>query len=132
MTDISFNDANLEQLLRSPSGPVARDLEARALRVEAAQKILLSEPGSGRIYRRRGVVHQASAPGQPPAVDTGLLRASISHQVSEDADGLYAEIGSGANPAAPGVKYAIYLEDGTRHMAPRPWARPSLSAAKDR
>ena len=36
------------------------------------------KPGSGEEYRRKGIIHRASAPGEPPAVDTGRLRASIS------------------------------------------------------
>lgn len=36
------------------------------------------KPGSGKEYKRKGKIHTASAPGQPPAVDTGRLRASIS------------------------------------------------------
>src|SRR5574343_442459 len=34
--------------------------------------------GSGRVYKHGGRTHIASAPNQPPAVDTGRLRASIS------------------------------------------------------
>lgn len=40
-------------------------------------KITLSRP-SGRVYRRFGRLHIASAPGQPPAIDTGRLINSIS------------------------------------------------------
>lgn len=142
---VELNEEGLYHLLRSPDGPVARDLERRALNVENAQKLLLSLHGSGRTYDttffrdkqgrlRRGrarVPHQASAPGEPPATDTGRLRATVSHVVAEDADGLYAEVGSGANPAIPGVQYAVFLELGTRFMEPRPWLRPSLDAAKE-
>jgi len=38
-------------------------------------------PGTGRVYmkgKNKNIVHVASAPGEPPAVDTGRLRASIS------------------------------------------------------
>lgn len=139
---IVWNDAAAARLLDSVDGPVGRDLNLRALAVENAQKRLLSQHGTGRIYTTRFFTrngrlyaygsrppHQASAPGQPPAVDTGRLRATISHTVTRDAGGLVAHIGSGANPAIPAVKYATYLELGTRHMAPRPFLRPSLAAA---
>ena len=140
-----MNDAALDELLHSITGDVGRDLARRALNVENAQKLLLSIHGTGRVYSttfwtdgrgrlRRGrdrVPHQASAPGEPPATDTGRLRATVSHVVATDAEGVYAEVGSGANPAVPGVKYALFLEQGTRHMAPRPWLLPSLDAAKD-
>jgi hypothetical protein len=54
----------------------------------------------------------------------------VGHSVRYDADGLRADIGSGANPDIPGVDYALYTEYGTRHMAPRPWLRPSLTAGE--
>lgn len=131
-SDVEFNDAALAHLLSSPDGDVGRDLERRALNVEATQIRLLSQHGTGRIYRRRGVTHQASAPGEPPAVDTGLLRATVGHHVHvEPGVGLVADIGSGGNPAVPGTKVAEYLELGTRYIEPRPFLRPSIDSAKD-
>lgn len=141
---VELNEEALVRLLSDPAGAVGQDLERRALAVENAQKRLLSLHGSGRVYTttfwtdargrlRRGrarVPHQASAPGEPPAVDTGLLRASIGHTVATDAEGLYAEIGSGGG-VAPGVKYAAYLELGTSKMEPRPYLRPSIDAARE-
>jgi hypothetical protein len=54
---------------------------ARAAMVgTAALKEQFSFKGSGRIYRARGtkhVKHQASAPGESPAVDLGELRANV-------------------------------------------------------
>jgi hypothetical protein len=136
--DISWNEVELERLLNSEDGPVGDDLRRRALNVEAAGKRLLSQHGSGRIYRKYKPrrIHQASAPGEPPAPDTGLLRASLGHEVGQDADGLYADIGYGVNVEA-GVDegdtsiadIAEYLEVGTRHMEARPFLRPALLAA---
>lgn len=123
MADLVFDDAVLARILDDPDGPVGRDLQRRALAVEAQAKVNLSMPGSGRIYRRRGIPHQASAPGEPPAPDTGLLRASVHHTVGSDGDGLLADIGSSQN-------VAMWTELGTRRMAPRPWLRPALDAAK--
>lgn len=133
MSDVTvqLNPTALAYLLEDEDGPVGRDLERRCLNVEVEQKRLLSQHGTGRVYRRKGRVHQASAPGQPPAVDTGHLRATIGHQVHHDAaEGrLVGDVGSGANPAIPGTKKAEWLEKGTRRMAPRPFLRPSLRAA---
>lgn len=139
---IVWNRAAADQLLRTVDGPVGRDLELRALAVENAQKRLLSQHGTGRVYTTRFFMrngklfaygtrppHQASAPGSPPAVDTGRLRDTISHVTRRDRNGLVAHVGSGANPAIPGTKTAAFLELGTRRMAPRPFLRPSLSAA---
>jgi len=142
MVRIDWDEAALVRLLDSTDGLVGQDLQRRALAVENAQKRLLSMHGGGRVYTTRFFVrggklyaygsrpaHQASAPGQPPAVDTGRLRATIGHSVTTDG-GLHANVGSGGNPAVPGVNYAAYLEYGTRHMAPRPWLRPSQTAAE--
>ena len=72
-------------------------------------------PASGRLYKRGNVVHQASAPGETPASDTGTLMRSIYHE--RETDLTYA-IGSR-------LVYAAYLEYGTSRMAPRPFFRPS-------
>lgn len=123
MIDFSFDEAGLTELLDDPAGAVGQEMERVAVEVETAAKRLLSLPGSGRVYRRHGIAHQASAPGEPPAVDTGLLRASIRHEVVDE-DGPVAYVGSD-------VKYAIYQELGTRYIVPRPYLRPALDAVRE-
>lgn len=138
MSDINWDEHELEQLLHSKEGPVGRDLERRAVDVEAAGKRLLSQHGTGRIYKltkpRR--IHQASAPGEPPAPDMGHLRAALGHSVGHDGEDLYADVGYGVDVTAPlednrtsVAKVAEYLELGTRHIEPRPFLRPALHAA---
>lgn len=62
--------------------------------------------------------HQASAPGEPPAVDTGnLINSGYAMQKRL---GLW-EVGFTAEYAAP-------LEYGTARIAPRPFLRPALEA----
>jgi HK97 gp10 family phage protein len=63
-----------------------------------------------------------SAPGNPPAIDTGTLRRSI--QVNQKADNS-VEVGSN-------LEYARYLEYGTTKMAARPWLNRSFNLAKSR
>ena len=63
---------------------------------------------SGRVYRRRNRLHQASAPGEFPANDTGRLLASLRGEVSADE----AKIGTN-------MFYAKFLRNGTRKMARR-------------
>jgi hypothetical protein len=77
-------------------------------------------PKTGRIYKRGGVVHQASAPGEAPANDTGQLQASIQ---SNRIDRARYEV------TTP-LKKAGYLEYGTRHMAPRPAWVPAIEKAR--
>lgn len=84
---------------------------------------LLSTPGSGRTYRRGRVFHRASAPGAPPAVDTGKYRASWTYQVGEDAQGPYVDIGTND-------KRGPWLEHGTRRMKARPHARVAANALR--
>jgi HK97 gp10 family phage protein len=84
--------------------------------VERYVKENLSGSRTGAIYRYGNVEHQASAPGEAPAVETGNLKNSV--RVLE-ANAERAVLGATA-------EYAAYLEFGTRHMAPRPYMRPAV------
>lgn len=102
-------------------------------------------PGTGRVYRRGNITHRASAPGHPPAVDTGRLRASITFNwsgsglgrknpdspvsASREGDG----IGEPSSPknrlrcvVGTNVRYGKSLELGTPRMSPRPFLRVAL------
>lgn len=90
---------------------------------------LLSQPGQGETYdtyfftdsngtvrpgRKRKQAHRASAPGDPPAVDTGDLRRNRSQEV-------YSLGGSSAmGVLSLNMEYAEALELGTEKIAPRP------------
>lgn len=142
MTDFQWDEPALHELLDDIHGPVGQDLERRAINGESAAKRLLSQHGTGRVYVKNNPhrVHQASAPGEPPAPDLGMLRASMSHAVGRDAEGLYADWGVsvGLVPAeaerengATLSDIGVWLEHGTRKMAARPFLRPSIPAAAD-
>lgn len=79
---------------------------------------ILSRPGTGKVYG----AHRASAPGEPPAADTGSLRSNTNAdpELHEDGDDLSGRIV--ANSAQ-----ASWLERGTERMA----ARPYLSTLRD-
>lgn len=97
MSDIIWDQAALFAVLNSPNGFVARDLLRRGTAVESAAKVFASGVGGG------------------PHVQTGRLRASITHQLGEDGDGLYCDIGTN-------VEYARFVEEGhpnTAHVYPR-------------
>lgn len=85
---------------------------------EEATSLMLNSPRSGRIYRRRGVEHKASGPGEPPAPDTGNLIRNIQTRIDP------AKLTGNVNF---GTVYSRYLEYGTAKMAPRPFARPALA-----
>ena len=83
---------------RYMAGPeVERELARRAVKVEGAAKRLCP-------------------------VDTGRLRASITHSIDRDGRGPLAYIGTN-------VEYAIFVELGTRFMRAQPFLRPALRAA---
>lgn len=143
-------------LTRSPAALLAalgiskriREANLKAARVLATEWTkVFPATGSGRTYThqfitvgnrvvpfrpRKGAgqskTHKASAPGEPPAVDSGILRASIG---IEQQAGDRVRVGSG-------VEYAKYLEFGvTDHpggieIKPRPHAAPALAAARDK
>jgi hypothetical protein len=86
-------------------------VEARAVH------LITQTTKSGRQYRRRGRIHQSSAPGQPFASDTGttLNRRTIDLDHSKLKGRLTFR-----------SQNAVRLEHGTRKMAPRPFARRAL------
>lgn len=71
-------------------------------------------PATGRMYGK----HQASAPGEAPATDQGLLANSIQWQPTGD---LSREVAVGAEYGAP-LEYGT--EDG--RIAPRPFLTPAI------
>jgi len=85
-------------------------------------KMLAHSSHSGEIYIRRGIEHQRSAPGEPPAVDTGRLLNSIRTEFDEK---------EMVGRVIASTGYAGYLEFGTQKMEPRPFMRPSLENQRD-
>lgn len=100
-----WNTVEIEKLLRSPAGGVAKDMLRRGLLVEAAAKNYATGVGGG------------------PHVRTGRLRSSISTSIGADELGVYADVGSN-------VEYAGFVELGTRYMTARPYLRPALEAGR--
>jgi HK97 gp10 family phage protein len=94
----------------------AVQIAAQAIRGNA-QKSIQSGPKTGRVYEKYkpSRTHQASAPGQAPATDTGILWNSIVANIS----GKTAEVIANAEYAAP-------LEFGTSRIQPRPFMIPAM------
>lgn len=88
---------------------------------EEAISLILDTQKTGRIYRRRSIEHQASAPGEAPASDTGRLVNSI--RVEYDLPNLTGRI-------VVGAAYGMFLEYGTQTIEPRPFLRPALARSK--
>jgi len=106
-------------------------------------------PGTGREYKRgkgkKAKHHKASMAGQPPSVDTGILRASIDSFVDETnvvfgKNEIEGKVGpdidkienglSAKGRAGTDVEYGYYLETGTKKMAARPYLVPALRACQ--
>lgn len=66
------------------------------------------------------IPHQPSLPYNPPAVDTGTLRRSITYSVDEK--NLVGYVGS----VLKDPPYGAYLEYGTSRMKPRQWLKPAV------
>ena len=98
-----------------------RIVNATIHRIEARTKASLSGPRSGREYRRgkHGTrIHRASAPGEPPATDTGNLANSIGSRMTGRTEG----------EVTVTAEYAAALELGGVHMAARPFLGPAVRA----
>lgn len=102
--------------------PTARRIVMTTIhRIEARVKASLSGPRSGRLYKRGAtgsIVHQASAPGEPPATDTDNLADSIGARM----------IGQTEGEVTVSAAYAAVLELGGAHLAPRPYFAPAVNA----
>lgn len=110
-----------EEALDAMSDAVS--VTALAVQGQAVKSIQRGEK-SGVIYEKYKPrrTHQSSAPGQAPATDTGRLAGSItSAMISRRV----AEVGTL-------LPYGIYLEYGTRIIAPRPWLSPAMQFEKKR
>lgn len=93
-----------------------------------------------RAYKRqkkgKGIYHHPSAPGHPPAVDTGLLINSITHAFSwsetvSPKEGAVSKPGANRHErvgiVGSGIEYMRFLELGTRNMRPRPVLRATFA-----
>ena len=104
--DFRFDPVALAELLAGPSGPVARDLLRRGVRIESQAKI----NATGREY---------GDGSRGPRVRTGRLRTSIAHELGRDSQGLFVDVGTN-------VFYGRILELETN---PRyPFLGPALEA----
>ena len=130
--EVKIQVKNLEQTLRKFNA-LDKDLKepfrevvkggAQFIRGEAIKSIQTG-PKSGRLYEKYNPrrTHRASAPGQPPASDTGNLVRNIKvNQKNKDV----AEVQSNA-------PYSAFLEFGTSKMLPRPFLFPAFEKSKNK
>lgn len=111
---IVFNDLDkVEGQMRARAGLAVRKA---ALDIEAHIKASMEEPKTGKWYGD----HQASAPGEAPAVDMGELVNSVQAEKQEAFSWL----------VFTDVEYAPVLEFGGRNVAPRPSFGPAADAVQ--
>ena len=115
MSRVVISGGSIEEIAQKVTEEVRHQMASRSYRVANALRNsaldVLSGARSGRVYGG----HQASAPGEPPAQDSGTLRLSWQPKT-------YAGFGSYISRIETEVSYADLLEDGTPggQMAPRP------------
>ena len=76
----------------------------------------ISQLGTGKVYKGRGRVHVASAPGKPPVIWYGGLHGSIFFMEAVSGPVFLMHIGTGGKIG----EYGKCLEFGTENMAARP------------
>ena len=111
---------SLTKLISSKEKAVNRALKVSAMEYALFMKESITRhQSSGREYRRRTVVHKASAPGYAPNSDTGFLASSIT---------VSRRIRNSTIEVIVGARYARALEFGTKKMRKRPFVLPARQA----
>ncbi len=126
MTDIKIelNTAILDRMDREMDGKADKAVGKIAFEAESKTKQLMQGGRTGRVYPvpgSPGRTYTASAPGEAPAVVTGMLKSSI--QAKREKNRVWAVLVS--------AEYAADLEYGHRtdeggYVAPRPYLRPAV------
>lgn len=95
---------------------VGEIVEETIREIETDVKVGMAEAKSGRVYG----AHQASAPGEMPAIDLSNLANSIQAEMD----------GRTSGAVYTNAEYAGHLEYGTVNMEARPYFTPAAEAAR--
>lgn len=106
---VKFN--HFQEIAAQMPNAVGKIVRKTARDIEADAEQSMEGPKSGQMYG----AHQASAPGEAPAVDTGNLKGSIDTEMTSKTTAV----------VAVGAEYGAHLEYGTRKMTMRPYMRPA-------
>ncbi len=134
MADFGISEWNGEKVFTSATEVNLATMKKAAFMVEADVKKSFTLQGTYERYPRgKNRAHWSSAPGEPPAVDTGVLRASQMSEVVVEGSNIIGRVGpdieyiaSKITGGGTDVEYGLYQELGTNMMQPRPFLRPAL------
>lgn len=119
----------MRQRQRKLEAEIKKALETVGLVVTSeAKRLVQKSPRGGVVYEKYQPrrTHKASAPGEPPATDTGALVSSISYVVQQNELVVIVKCSGAIAP------YAIVLEYGSSdgELKPRPFLRPAVKNKK--
>jgi len=115
---------------------IERGLKIAMVQLQTELRVTLSKKGSGAGYfggsKGKGSFRTRSAPGEPPAVDTGTLRNSVQSKPQYIAGTgmtsiVLTGLVAGVNKDA---RIPRWLEYGTSRMKARPFIAPSLAVVR--
>ena len=113
------NYSPLEKVVGQACGIVQKDI-MESMRDTPTQSV-------GYHTYNKKILHYPSLPNNPPAVDTGTLRRSITFDVETYESKVTGRVGS----TILDPPYGAYLEFGTSRMIQRPWLRPALERNRE-
>lgn len=132
--EVNWSEIEKEMQQRIQQTVRETDTKAKSCAVRAANELrnaainVLRGQRSGRRYKKpyTKTYYTASAPGEPPAVRTGMLRMSWGMKATGDGKGNYT---AGIYTDVP---YAETLENGTPggKIAPRPYKQKIIDTAR--
>lgn len=113
------NFSPLEKVVGQACGIVQKDI-MESMRDTPTQSV-------GYHTYNKNELHYPSLPNNPPAVDSGDLRRSITFTVETEENKVIGRVGSTKNDPP----YGAYLEFGTSRMIQRPWLKPALERNRE-
>jgi len=128
---VKFNEAAIEEIEKK----ARRHVNKAAEHIQTKMKKKVSQDGSGAIYQGK----RASAPGEPPAIQSGTLANSIKTESSPKIIGnvIESKVKTSGVPYAKRLEYGFFGRDALGryyNQAPRPYfkktAMEELAAVK--
>lgn len=129
--DIKWTEVDREMKVRVKQIMSEVETKAKSCAVRASNELrnaalnVLRGQRSGRVYKKSHskATYRASAPGEPPAVRTGMLRVSWGMKAIGDGKGTYT---AGIYTDVP---YAETLESGNTRVKARPYRQKVIERA---